>query len=119
MNNAAIQTDSLTERYGDILAADDLSLEVPRGHVFGPLGPNGSGKTATMGMLLGLVKPTAGSFSLFGGRIPHQGALHRVGAVVETPSFYPYLSGSRNSWIAQEAGHVRSRSKGPAVRPSR
>ena len=85
MNELVIQTDVLTKRYGDILAVDDLSLEVPRGHVFGLLGPNGSGKTTTMGMLLGLVKPTAGSFSLFGGRIPHQDALHRVGAIVETP----------------------------------
>ena len=96
MNELVIQTDVLTKRYGDILAVDDLSLEVPRGHVFGLLGPNGSGKTTTMGMLLGLVKPTAGSFSLFGGRIPHQDALHRVGAIVETPSFYPYLSGRDN-----------------------
>ena len=96
MNELVIQTDGLTKRYGEILAVDDLSLEVPRGHVFGLLGPNGSGKTTTMGMLLGLVKPTAGSFSLFGGSIPHQDALHRVGAIVEPPSFYPYLSGWDN-----------------------
>ncbi len=66
-NNSVIETKSLTKRFGDIVAVDDLSLEVPRGHVFGLLGPNGSGKTTTMGMLLGLVRPTAGSFSLFGG----------------------------------------------------
>ena len=96
MNELVIQTDGLTKRYGDILAVDDLSLEVPRGHVFGLLGPNGSGKTTTMCMLLGLVKPTGGSFSLFGGRITHRDALHRVGAIVETPSFYPYLSGRDN-----------------------
>ena len=87
--------DEAVRRY-HILAVDDLSLEVTRGHVFGLLGPNGSGKTTTMGMLLGLVKPTAGSFSLFGGSMPHQEALHRVGAIVETPSFYPYLSGRDN-----------------------
>ena len=75
---------------------DDLSLGVPRGRVFGLLGPNGSGKTTTMGMLLGLVKPTAGSFSLFGDGTSHQDALHRVGAIVETPSFYPYLSDRDN-----------------------
>ena len=96
MNESVIRTDGLTKRYGDILAVDDLSLEVPLGQVFGLLGPNGSGKTTTMGMLLGLVKPTSGSFSLFGDGTSHQNALHRVGAIVETPSFYPYLSGRDN-----------------------
>ena len=96
MNERVIRTDGLTKRYGDILAVDELSLEVPRGQVFGLLGPNGSGKTTTMGMLLGLVKPTMGSFSLFGASTSHQDALHRVGAIVETPSFYPYLSGRNN-----------------------
>ena len=86
----------LTKRYGDIVAVDDLSLEVPRGHVFGLLGPNGAGKTTTMGMLLGLMRPTAGSLSLFGGGTSHQEALQRVGAIVETPPFYPYLSGRDN-----------------------
>ncbi len=96
MNESIIRTDGLTKRYGDILAVDELSLEVPRGQVFGLLGPNGSGKTTTMGMLLGLVKPTMGNFSLFGASTSHQDALHRVGAIVETPSFYPYLSGRNN-----------------------
>ena len=91
-----IQTEGLTKRYGKILAVDNLSLTVPRGHVFGLLGPNGSGKTTTMGMLLGLVAPTAGSFRLFGGSGNHRDALRRVGAIVETPAFYPYLSGRDN-----------------------
>ena len=60
------------------------------------MGPNGSGKTTTIGMLLGLVRPTSGSFSLLGSRMSHADALHRVGAIVEQPSFYPYLSGRRN-----------------------
>ena len=63
MNDFVIRTDGLTKRYGEILAVDGLSMEVPRGRIFGLLGPNGSGKTTTMGMLLGLVKPTAGSFT--------------------------------------------------------
>ena len=91
-----IETSSLTKRYGDITAVDDLSMQVPRGHVFGLLGPNGSGKTTTMGMLLGLVKPTSGTFSVFGSSTRHQDALHRVGAIIESPSFYPYLSGREN-----------------------
>ena len=92
----AIKTDGLTKQYGDILAVDGLSLEVPGGHTFGLLGPNGSGKTTTMAMLLGLVKPTAGSFQLFDPGTGHQEALGRIGAIVETPSFYPYLSGRNN-----------------------
>ena len=91
-----IRTDRLTKRYGDILAVDGLSLEVPRGQIFGLLGPNGSGKTTTMGMLLGLVRPTSGSFTLFDPATEHRRALSRVGAIVETPSFYPYLSGYDN-----------------------
>ena len=96
MNDLVIQTDGLTKRYGDILAVDELSMKVPRGHIFGLLGPNGSGKTTTMGMLLGLVKPTAGRFNLFDADTQHHEALSRVGAIVETPSFYPYLSGRNN-----------------------
>ena len=96
MSDLVIQTDGLTKRYGNIVAVDGLSLEVPRGHIFGLLGPNGSGKTTTMGMLLGLVKPTAGSFTLFDAATQHQDSLRRVGAIVETPSFYPYLSGRAN-----------------------
>ena len=91
-----IQTEALTKRFGKIVAVDNLSLTVPRGRVFGLLGPNGSGKTTTMGMLLGLTRPTAGSFSLFGERAGQQAALRRVGAIVETPAFYPYLSGRQN-----------------------
>ena len=94
--NYVIETASLTKRYGKILAVDQLTMQVPRGHIFGLLGPNGSGKTTTMGMLLGLVKPTSGTFSLLGGGTPHRDALRRTGAIVETPSFYPYLSGRNN-----------------------
>ena len=96
MDDLVIRTDGLTKRYGGITAVDGLSMEVRRGHVYGLLGPNGSGKTTTMGMLLGLVRPTSGTFSLFGSTDGHRQALRRVGAIVETPSFYPYLSGRRN-----------------------
>ena len=99
MNDSVIQTDGLTKRYGRVLAVDGLSLEVPRGRIFGLLGPNGSGKTTLMSMLLGLVRPTAGSFTLFG-QSPERGGLdrelHRVGALIESPNFYPYLSGRNN-----------------------
>ena len=99
MNETVIQTDGLTKRYGRVQAVDDLSLNVPRGRIFGLLGPNGSGKTTLMSMLLGLVRPTAGSFTLFG-TPPESGGLdrqlHRIGALIETPTFYPYLSGRNN-----------------------
>ena len=96
MNDAVIRTEGLTKRYGEILAVDGLSMQVPRGRIFGLLGPNGSGKTTTMGMLLGLVKPTAGSYSLFGTDSPRGESLRRLGAIIETPAFYPYLSGREN-----------------------
>ncbi|MXW28915.1 MAG: ABC transporter ATP-binding protein [Chloroflexi bacterium] len=79
-------------------------MEVPRGRIFGLLGPNGSGKTTTMGMLLGLVKPTSGSFTLFGSNSPHVESLRRLGAIVETPAFYPYLSGRDNLAYFQGIG---------------
>ena len=96
MDEFVIQTDGLTKRYGNVLAVDNLSMEVRRGHVYGLLGPNGSGKTTTMGLLLGLLRPTSGTFSLFGSNDGHEESLRRVGAITETPSFYPYLSGLQN-----------------------
>jgi ABC-2 type transport system ATP-binding protein len=80
------------------VAVDDLELLVPRGSVMGFLGPNGSGKTTTIRMLLGLVAPTSGQVELLGEQIPQASArvLPRVGALVEGPAFHPYLSGRAN-----------------------
>ena len=91
-----IKTSGLTKRFGRILAVDNLSLQVPRGQVFGLLGPNGSGKTTTMNMLLGLIRPTAGQFSLLGSSERSDKTLRRVGAIIESPTFYPYLTGRQN-----------------------
>ena len=99
-----IETDRLTKRYGEVTAVDSLSLRVPRGGVFGFLGPNGSGKTTTMGMLLGLVHPTSGSAEIFGDPARHAATLRLVGAMVETPTFYPYLSGRANLRYFQGIG---------------
>ncbi|MFI7699934.1 ATP-binding cassette domain-containing protein [Nonomuraea sp. NPDC049480] len=94
-DSAAIVTHGLTKRFrGGQIAVDALDLAVPRGAVFGFLGPNGSGKTTTIRMLLGLVTPTAGEYSVLG--LPPAQALPRVGALVEGPAFYPYLSGAAN-----------------------
>jgi len=95
----AVTSDGLTKRFrGGQVAVDHIALAVPHGAVYGFLGPNGSGKTTTIRMLLGLVRPTAGTSTLLGGRIPadSQRVLPRVGALVEGPAFHPYLSGRDN-----------------------
>lgn len=99
-----IETDRLTKRYGDVVAVDALSLRVPRGGVFGFLGPNGSGKTTTMGMLLGLVHATSGTARIFGDPAGQTATLRRVGAMVESPTFYPYLTGRANVLYFQGIG---------------
>lgn len=105
VDSLVIETHGLTKRFGTVQAVTDVSLQVPCGGVFGLLGPNGSGKTTTIGMLLGLVRPTAGSFRLLGrdGATPE--ALQRVGAIVETPAFYPYMTGRANLRYFQGIGH--------------
>jgi len=89
-----IETHGLTKNYGKTRAVDGLDVVVERGQVFGFLGPNGSGKTTTIGMLLGIITPTRGSFRLFGAddRGELRRARRRVGATLEQPNFYPYLS---------------------------
>jgi ABC-2 type transport system ATP-binding protein len=93
-----IRTYDLTKRFKNLTAVDGITFEVRRGEVFGFLGPNGAGKTTTIAMLLGLVRPTAGSADILGHDIRRDlsTALRRVGAIVETPAFYPYMSGSDN-----------------------
>ena len=103
-NGNVIETTDLTKQYGEVTAVDRLTLRVPRGGVFGFLGPNGSGKTTTMGMLLGLVHPTSGDARIFGDPARHPATLRRVGAMVETPTFYPYLSGRANLLYFQGIG---------------
>jgi ABC-2 type transport system ATP-binding protein len=92
--DAAIASAGLTKRFGALHAVDQLDLAVPAGSVYGFLGPNGSGKTTTIRMLLGLVFPTAGTSTLLGRRTVD--ALPDIGALVEGPAFHPYLSGRAN-----------------------
>ena len=92
-----VETRDLTKRYGPrIVAVDRVSLTVRRGEVYGFLGPNGAGKTTTLRMLLGLVRPTSGTASVLGRPPGDPESLARVGALVESPAFYPYLSGRDN-----------------------
>ncbi|HEV7957706.1 MAG: multidrug transporter ATP-binding protein [Microbacteriaceae bacterium] len=94
----AIETAGLTKRFGAQTAVDGIDLAVPRGSVFGFLGPNGSGKTTSIRMMLGLVAPSNGTVSVLGREVPRHlpDVLPRVGALVEGPAFYPFLSGAAN-----------------------
>jgi ABC-2 type transport system ATP-binding protein len=94
----AVSTHGLTKRFGSQTVVNAIDLEVPTGAVFGFLGPNGSGKTTTIRMLLGLIEPTSGTRELLGLPMPKAAAqiLPRVGALVEGPAFHPYLSGRDN-----------------------
>lgn len=94
----AISTEGLTRRFGSHLAVNGVALSVPHGAVYGFLGPNGSGKTTTIRLLLGLMRPHEGSVELFGQPMPQSAgtALARVGTLVEGPAFHPYLSGKEN-----------------------
>ncbi|HKS90778.1 MAG TPA: ABC transporter ATP-binding protein [Tepidiformaceae bacterium] len=98
MSENVIEARGLSKRYGATVAVDGVSLTVERGRVFGTLGPNGSGKSTTVRMLLGLIRPDAGEVRLFDHPLRDHGhrLLRRVGAVVETPAFIPYLSGRDN-----------------------
>jgi ABC-type multidrug transport system ATPase subunit len=98
MKNTVIETTGLTRRFGDLVAVDDLALNVPQGSVYGFLGPNGAGKTTTIRMLLGLIRPDAGSVQLFGLPLRDNriALLRCVGALVEGPSLYPHLTGREN-----------------------
>jgi len=92
-----LETQGLGKRYGErIVAVDDLTMRVRRGEVYGFLGPNGAGKTTTLRMLLGLVRPTSGSALVLGAAPGSPKGLSRIGALIETPTFYPFLSGRDN-----------------------
>jgi ABC-type multidrug transport system ATPase subunit len=101
-----VETRELGKRYGDaIVAVDRLTMGVLRGEVYGFLGPNGAGKTTTLRILLGLIRPTSGSARVLGAAPGSPAGLARVGALVETPAFYPFLSGRDNlGLLARHAG---------------
>jgi len=94
--DAIVQTRGLTKHYGAIVAVDNLNLTVRRGEIYGFLGPNGAGKTTTLRMLLGLIRPTSGTSVVAGAAPGSPESLARIGAIVETPAFYPYMSGYDN-----------------------
>ena len=105
------ETRGLTKRYGpNILAVDRLDLQVRRGEVFGFLGPNGAGKTTTLRMLVGLMRPTSGTALVVGHPPGEPAGLAHIGALIESPAFYPYMSGRDNlKVLARVAGVPSSR----------
>jgi ABC-2 type transport system ATP-binding protein len=111
MSDYVIETRDLGKTYGaGIVAVDRLRMRVRRGEVYGFLGPNGAGKTTTLRMLLGLIRPTSGSALVLGAAPGSPDGLARIGALVETPSFYPFLSGRDNLRVlARHAGVPESR----------
>ena len=107
MNAPAISVSNLSKRYGDVLAVNDASFEVPLGTICGFVGPNGSGKTTTIRMLLGLIKPSSGTGSIIGNSIGHpEKYLKEVGAMIEGPAFYPALSGLENLKVLAKLGGI-------------
>lgn len=95
MEKTVLSVKSLSKKFRNITAISDLSLEVEKGNVYGILGPNGSGKTTTLGILLGVLQSDTGSYEWFGST-PDSGALKRIGALLESPNFYPYLTARQN-----------------------
>ena len=86
----------LTKKYGALTAVDKLSFTIEKGNVYGILGPNGSGKSTTLGMVLNVVNKTSGEFAWFNGNTDTHEALKKVGAIIEHPNFYPYMTAAQN-----------------------
>ncbi|WP_297333227.1 ATP-binding cassette domain-containing protein [Flavobacterium sp.] len=87
---------NLDKRYGAVHAVKNASFEIKKGNVYGILGPNGSGKSTTLGIILNVVNKTSGNYSWFGGRLDTHSALKKVGAIIERPNFYPYMTAYQN-----------------------
>ncbi|MEO1258173.1 MAG: ABC transporter ATP-binding protein [Bacteroidota bacterium] len=90
-----LEINQLTKKYGAIMAVNNLSLTVEAGQIMGILGPNGSGKTTTLGLILGIIQPKSGSYQWFEGKYGNEERMN-IGALLETPNFYPYLNAVKN-----------------------
>jgi ABC-2 type transport system ATP-binding protein len=87
---------NLNKFYGKLQAVKNVSLEIKKGNVYGILGPNGSGKSTTLGIVLGVVNKSSGDYKWFDGKMPTHQALKKVGAIIERPNFYPYMTARQN-----------------------
>ena len=105
-----VETHSLTKRYGSgVLAVDSVDMSVRRGEVYGFLGPNGAGKTTTLRMLVGLIRPTSGTATDAGHAPGSPAGLSRIGSLIESPGFYPYLSGRENLRVVADLAGVNQK----------
>jgi ABC-2 type transport system ATP-binding protein len=113
----AVETKGLTKRFGDRVAVDAVDLRVPAATAFGFLGPNGAGKTTLIRTLLGLTRPSSGSWRILGRPMPEERsvALRRVGAIVEEPRFHPHLSGRENLRIVAAAREPEANARIPGA----
>ena len=106
-NTSIVETHSLTKRYGSrVLAVDSVDMSVRRGEVYGFLGPNGAGKTTTLRMLVGLIRPNSGTATVAGHSPGEPAGLKRIGSLIESPGFYPYLSGRENLRVVADLANV-------------
>lgn len=96
MESTILSIKNLHKRYGKIHAVNNVSLEIHKGNVYGILGPNGSGKSTTLGIVLNVVNKTSGEYSWFDGTMQTHEALKKVGAIIERPNFYPYMTAQEN-----------------------
>jgi ABC-2 type transport system ATP-binding protein len=110
-----VQTTDLTKTYGGVRAVDGVSLSVRAGEIYGFLGPNGAGKTTTLRIVAGLVRPTAGTVAVLGRKPGHPETLARVGSLIESPGFYPYLSGRDNLRVLARYAGVHPNRAGAAL----
>ena len=94
--NSILTISNLTKKFGNLTAVDNLSFTINKGNVYGILGPNGSGKSTTLGIVLNVVNKTEGNFKWFDGNTTTHDALKKVGAIIERPNFYPYMTAEQN-----------------------
>lgn len=98
----------LTKKFGHLTAVNDLSFTIEKGNVYGILGPNGSGKSTTLGIVLNVVNKTSGTFDWFNGGVSTHDALKKVGAIIERPNFYPYMTALQNLKLVCKIKNVRT-----------
>jgi ABC-2 type transport system ATP-binding protein len=96
MSETLLKVDKLSKQFGKLQAVSDLSFKIEKGSVYGLLGPNGSGKSTTLGIVLNVVNATSGSYEWFDGKASAKQALKKIGAIIERPNFYPYMSAREN-----------------------
>src|SRR5438552_355986 len=109
-NTTIVETHGLTKRYGSgVLAVNSIDMSVRRGEVYGFLGPNGAGKTTTLRMLVGLIRPNAGTATVAGQAPGSPAGLARIGSLIESPGFYPYLSGRENLRVVADLASVKQK----------